>query len=236
MQLFVLVVVFLQVYCVFVLGVAVPVNLPRDQWPERYQGDTPLYSGTATTWCGDKSGNMCGLGSQCDGSSLACGALSDASFPDIIKCHCTSSGSCSNCGLPKCCSNSAPTCETGYCGQRWCVSCEDSKCSNRNTHNVTLADACPKLHPQNVDNCCSHNKAQSWCECVDPNVVPNLDLNCKGFENLAPRSVGQVRVQLPSYQDKTCSTKWASQRKTQSCSTARTICSVDSRRLSPRIC
>jgi len=183
----ILFVVLVLLYANFVEGIAEPTVLPKELWPQGYRGDTPLYSGTATTWCGDKSGNMCGLGSQCDSGSILCGALSDASFPNVIKCHCTSSGSCSNCGLAKCCSNSAPTCDTGFCRQKWCVSCEDSKCNNRNTYNITLADACPKLHPQNVDNCCSHNKVAGWCECVDSSVVPNLDLNCKGFESMAPR-------------------------------------------------
>jgi len=178
-----------------VFGIATPIVLPRQLWPAGYDGRSPLYSGTATTWCGDKSGNMCGLGASCDSGAIHCGALSDAAFPDLIKCKCPGS-TCTNCGLTKCCNNIAPSCDTAFCRKGWCVACNDNKCSSKNTFNVTLADACPKEHPQNVDNCCSHNKDAGWCECVESSHPPNIDLNCKAFEVMAPTSVGQVEAYL----------------------------------------
>jgi len=170
------------------------VDLPREQWPVGYNGKSPLYAGTATTWCGAASGNMCGLGAKCDSGSIHCGALSDASFPDVIQCSCSSY--CSNCGLTECCNNEAPSCNTKFCGAGWCVACNDAKCYNKNTFNVTLADACPKYHPNNVNNCCSHNKDPGWCECVSSTVSPNIDLNCAAFQYMAAISVGQVEAYL----------------------------------------
>lgn len=73
-----------------------------------------------------------------------------------------------------CSDGQAPQCSTA-CGQKICISKDGKKATG------TILSACPKHHPENVNNCCSHSSSRDYCTCV---IQDTLDLNWQPYQAL----------------------------------------------------
>lgn len=76
--------------------------------------------------------------------------------------------------VSQCSDGIAPQCTTA-CGQKICISKDGRKATG------TILSACPKHHPENVKNCCSHSSSKDYCTCV---VQDTLDLNWQPYQAL----------------------------------------------------
>jgi hypothetical protein len=76
--------------------------------------------------------------------------------------------------ITECSDGRPPQCTTA-CGQKICI----TKDSRRATG--TILSACPKHHPENVKNCCSHPSSRDYCTCV---IQDTLDLNWQPYQAL----------------------------------------------------
>jgi hypothetical protein len=76
--------------------------------------------------------------------------------------------------VSECSDGKAPQCSTA-CGQKICISKDGKKATG------TILSACPKHHPENVKNCCSHSSSKDYCTCV---VQDTLDLNWQPYQAL----------------------------------------------------
>jgi hypothetical protein len=79
-----------------------------------------------------------------------------------------------NQAITQCADGKAPNCKTS-CGQKICVAKDGKKAT------ATILSACPKHHPENVKNCCSHPSSRDYCTCV---IQDTLDLNWKPYQAL----------------------------------------------------
>ena len=76
--------------------------------------------------------------------------------------------------VSQCSDGNAPQCSTA-CGQKICISKDGKKATG------TILSACPKHHPENVKNCCSHSSSKDYCTCV---IQDTLDLNWQPYQAL----------------------------------------------------
>jgi hypothetical protein len=76
--------------------------------------------------------------------------------------------------VSECSDGRAPQCSTA-CGQKVCISKDGKKTTG------TILSACPKHHPENVKNCCSHSSSRDYCTCV---IQDTLDLNWQPYQAL----------------------------------------------------
>ena len=76
--------------------------------------------------------------------------------------------------VSECSDGIAPQCSTA-CGQKICIAKDGKKATG------TILSACPKHHPENVKNCCSHSSSKDYCTCV---VQDTLDLNWQPYQAL----------------------------------------------------
>jgi len=76
--------------------------------------------------------------------------------------------------VSECSDGIAPQCSTA-CGQKICITKDGKKATG------TILSACPKHHPENVKNCCSHSSSKDYCTCV---VQDTLDLNWQPYQAL----------------------------------------------------
>ena len=76
--------------------------------------------------------------------------------------------------VSECSDGKAPQCSTA-CGQKVCIAKDGKKATG------TILSACPKHHPENVKNCCSHSSSKDYCTCV---VQDTLDLNWQPYQAL----------------------------------------------------
>jgi hypothetical protein len=76
--------------------------------------------------------------------------------------------------VSECSDGIPPQCSTA-CGQKICITKDNKKATS------TILSACPKHHPDNVKNCCSHPDSRDYCTCV---VQDTLDLNWQPYQQL----------------------------------------------------
>jgi hypothetical protein len=72
------------------------------------------------------------------------------------------------------CNAGAPPCSTA-CNQKICISKDGKRATG------TVLSACPKHHPDNVNNCCSHPSSRDYCTCV---IQDTLDINWQPYQQL----------------------------------------------------